>query len=181
MEKFPFLFFVPTSPVVQFWIWSHFCVKVSWGYLFPAQTGGVKGAADWGLWLTQVRGKEQYRKQASLRWQRLAWSCNSLRHAMCSPGEVVLGSQDPGTGRLHRLLGGEVWKWPVLAHRILVGCSSSLSISCLSLVFALIVAAPTCLWSSFRWCSESLFLAHPKTMFSCFSCRSGLFPGLPPS
>ena len=25
------------------------------------------------------------------------------------PGEVVPGSQDPGSGGLHRLLGGEVW------------------------------------------------------------------------
>ena len=28
---------------------------------------------------------------------------------MCSPGEVVPGSRDPGIGGLHRLLGGEVW------------------------------------------------------------------------
>ena len=28
---------------------------------------------------------------------------------MCSPGEVVPGSQDPGSGGLHRLPGGEVW------------------------------------------------------------------------
>ena len=28
---------------------------------------------------------------------------------MCSPGEVVPGSRDPGSGGLHRLLGGEVW------------------------------------------------------------------------
>ena len=28
---------------------------------------------------------------------------------MCSPGEAVPGSWDPGSGGLHRLLGGEVW------------------------------------------------------------------------
>ena len=28
---------------------------------------------------------------------------------LCSPGEVVPGSQDPGSGGLHRLPGGEVW------------------------------------------------------------------------
>ena len=28
---------------------------------------------------------------------------------MRSPGEVVPGSQDPGSGGLHRLPGGEVW------------------------------------------------------------------------
>ena len=38
-------------------------------------------------------------------WQRLPWCCNSLRHAMCYPGEVVPGSRDPGSGGLHRLLG----------------------------------------------------------------------------
>ena len=29
-------------------------------------------------------------------------------HNVCSPGEVVPGSQDPGSGGLHRLPGGEV-------------------------------------------------------------------------
>ena len=29
--------------------------------------------------------------------------------ALCSPGEVVPGSRDPDSGRLHRLPGGEVW------------------------------------------------------------------------
>ena len=28
---------------------------------------------------------------------------------VCSPGEVVPGSRDPGGGRLHRLPGGVVW------------------------------------------------------------------------
>ena len=28
---------------------------------------------------------------------------------MCSPGEVVPGSLDPGSDGLHMLLGGEVW------------------------------------------------------------------------
>ena len=30
-------------------------------------------------------------------------------HAVRSPGEVVPGSRDPGSGGLHRLWGGEVW------------------------------------------------------------------------
>ena len=29
--------------------------------------------------------------------------------AVCSPGEVVPGSRDPGSGGLHRLPGGAVW------------------------------------------------------------------------
>ena len=29
---------------------------------------------------------------------------------MRSPGEVVPGLRDPGSGGLHRLLGGEVWR-----------------------------------------------------------------------
>ena len=32
---------------------------------------GIKGAADWGLWLTQAVGREGYGCWASLRWQRL--------------------------------------------------------------------------------------------------------------
>ena len=35
--------------------------------------------------------------------------CTSLRRAVHSPGEVVSGSRDPGSGGLYRLPGGEVW------------------------------------------------------------------------
>ena len=68
----------------------------------------------------------------------------------------------------------------MLAHRLLGGCSSSLSISCASLVSALIAAAHSRLWSSFRRCCESPLLAQPETMVSCFLGSSRLFPGLPP-
>ena len=46
---------------------------------------------------------------STLRQQRSAWRCTSLRCGVCFPGEVVPGSRDPGSGWLHRLLGGEVW------------------------------------------------------------------------
>ena len=63
-----------------------------------------------GLWLTQARGREGCGGGGvSLRRQRPAWRCTSLKCTMCSPGEVVLGSWDPGSGGLHRLPGGEVW------------------------------------------------------------------------
>ena len=61
------------------------------------------------LWLTQAGGREGYRCVASLQWQRPTWRCNSLRCTVCSPGEVVPGSWDPGIGGLHSLLGGELW------------------------------------------------------------------------
>ena len=32
------------------------------------------------------------------------------RRAVCSPKEVVPGSREPGSGGLHRLPGGEVWR-----------------------------------------------------------------------
>ena len=35
-------------------------------------------------------------------------TCNSLRRTVRSPGEVVPGSRDPGSGGLHRLPGGAV-------------------------------------------------------------------------
>ena len=66
----------------------------------------------------------------------------------------------------------------MLAHRLLGGCSSSLSVSCSSLVSALIATACARLWSSFRWCSESPLLVHPETMVSCLLRRSRLFPGV---
>ena len=68
----------------------------------------------------------------------------------------------------------------MLAHRLLDGCSSSLSISCPSLGSTLTAAARARLWSWVRWCSESPLLALPKTMVSCLFSRSRLFPGLPP-
>ena len=64
----------------------------------------------------------------------------------------------------------------MLAHRLLGGCNSSLSISCPSLGSTLIAVARACLWSSFRQCSESPLLTHPETIFSCLLGRSRLFP-----
>ena len=75
----------------------------------------------------------------------------------------------------------------MLAHRILGGCSSSVSVSCPSLWSELIAVAHTDLWSSSRLCSafcgqtgkETHLLADPETMVSCLLVRSRLFPGLP--
>ena len=64
----------------------------------------------------------------------------------------------------------------MLAHRLLGVCSSSLSISRPSLVSVLIAAAHAHLWSSFRRCSESRLLAHPKTMVSCLLGSPDIFP-----
>ena len=73
----------------------------------------------------------------------------------------------------------------MLAHRLLGGGSSSLSISCPSLGSALIAAAHAHLWSSFRRRSESPLLAHQETKrqekVSCLFGSSRAFPGLPPS
>ena len=72
---------------------------------------GLKEQLLRGLWLTQAGGREWYGGGgASLRRQRPAWRCSSLRHAVRSPGEVVPGSREPGCGRLHRLPGGAVWR-----------------------------------------------------------------------
>ena len=64
----------------------------------------------------------------------------------------------------------------MLAHRLLGGCSSSVSVSRPSLGSALIAAARARLWSSFRRRSESLLLAHQETMVSCLFGSSRLFP-----
>ena len=102
---------------------------------------------------------------------------------MCSPREVVPGSQDPGSGVLHRLPVGCGY-CPVLAHRILGDSSASISISCPSVWSELIAVAHVHLWSSFRWYSafcghtelESPLLTHPETMVSYLFIRSRLFP-----
>ena len=64
----------------------------------------------------------------------------------------------------------------MLAHRLLGGSSSNLSISCPSLGSGLITAAHAHLWSSFRRCSESPLLALQETMVSCLLGSSRLFP-----
>ena len=67
---------------------------------------GLKAQLLRGLWFTQAGGKEGYGCGASLWLQRPAGHCSSLRRAMHFPWEVVPGSLDPGSGGLHRLLGG---------------------------------------------------------------------------
>ena len=105
---------------------------------------GLKEQLIRGLWLIQAGGREGYRCRASLRRQRPAWRCTRLRHSVCSPGGVVPGSRDPGSGWLCRLGEGRCGEWPVLAHRLLGGGSSSLSVSCPSLL----LRSPPWLWSS---------------------------------
>ena len=75
----------------------------------PDRTG-LKEQLLQGLWLTQAGGRERYGCGVSLRCQRPAGSCSSLRRAMRSPREVVPGSREPGRGGLHRLPGGVVWR-----------------------------------------------------------------------
>ena len=134
-----------------------------------------------GLWLIQAGGGRGTECRESLWQNRSAWHCNNLGRAMSSPQEVVPGSRDTGSGVLHRfLLWGRCGLWPVLAHGILCGCSSSVSISCLPLVSAVVARARAHLWSSFRRCSESPLLMHPDTMVSCLLGSSRIFPGLPP-
>ena len=82
------------------------------GICFRPDRTGLKEQLLRGLWLTQAGGREGYGCWASLRRQRPAWRCTSLRRAVRSPGEVVPGSQDTGSGGLHGLPGGEVWIVP---------------------------------------------------------------------
>ena len=128
----------------------------------PDRTG-LKQQQIGGLWL-RLGGGRGTECWVSLRWQMPAWRFTSLRRAVCSHGEVVPGSWDPGSGGLHRLPGGQVW---------IVTCACTQG-------SVLIAKARAHLWSSFRRCSESPLLVHPETMVSCLLGRSRLFPGLPP-
>ena len=103
--------------------------------------------------------------------------------------EVVPGSWDTGSGRLHRLLvGGGGLDTDLCLHTgFLVAAAAALAFSCPSLGSKLIAVAPTHLWSSLRRCSafcgnmgkESPLLVHPETMVSCLLGWSRLFTGLP--
>ena len=77
-----------------------------------------------------------------------------------------------------------MWIVTCACTQVLGGCSSSLSISCPSLVSTLIAAAHARLWSLFRRCSEYPLLVHSETKksekVSCLFSSSRLFPRLPP-
>ena len=63
------------------------------------------------LWLTEAGGEGGVQNVGRALWrQRPAGSCSRLRHAVHSPREVVPGSRDPGSGGMHRLPGGAVWR-----------------------------------------------------------------------
>ena len=146
---------------------------------------GLKEQLPWWLWLTQAEEEGGYGCGVSLQRQRLAWRCSSLRHTVHSPGDVVPGSRAPAV--VGCTFSWDRWcgQWPVLAHRLLGGGSSSLSVSCPSLGSVLIATARTGLWSSFRQRSESPLLEHQETKrqekVSCLFGSSRPFSGLPPS
>ena len=81
---------------------------------------------------------------------------------------ILLGklSLDHGTLAVAGCTGsreGRCGECPVLAHRLLGGRSSSLSVSCPSLGSQLLAVSCARLWSSFKLCSEFPLLAHQET------------------
>ena len=121
---------------------------------------GLKEQLLRGLWLTQAGGGS---------------GTEEAGRACCVRGVVTLHQPEarrefspvscpPITGP---------WRWRAaqapgrggveLAHRLLGGGSSSLSVSCPSLGSALMAVAHACLWSSFRRRSESPLLTHQET------------------
>ena len=94
---------------------SLLCSHSSWGSALDLarsslRQDGVKGAADSVALAHSGWGEGGVWMQASLRRQRVAWCCTSVRRTVRSPREVVPGSRDPGSGGLHRLPGGEEWR-----------------------------------------------------------------------
>ena len=78
------------------------------GFCSRSDRTGLKEQLIQGFWLTQDMGRERYR----VRGETAAAEASMMLQqpeAVCSPREVVPGSGDPGSGRLHSLPGGEVW------------------------------------------------------------------------
>ena len=119
---------------------------------------GKPAAAEANVTLQQLEARRVF-SQGSCSWIMGPW--------------LWRAAQPPGRG-------GRWEQLPVFAHRLLGGCSSSLSISCPSLLSPLIASARAHFWSSFRQFSESPLLAHPETMVSCLLGSSRLFLRLPP-
>ena len=124
------------------------CLRAS---VLRSHRTGLKEQLLRGLWLTQARGgrgTEEAGRACGGRGRRdvaPAWGVPCVL-----PGKLSL---DHGTLAVAGCTGsreGRCGEWPVLAHRLLGGGSSSLSISCLSLGSALIAAACAHLWSSFK-------------------------------
>ena len=70
---------------------------------------GLKKRLIRALWLTQARGREGYRMWGEPVAAEANMTLQQPEVCLCSPGEVVPGSRDPGTGGLHRLPGEELW------------------------------------------------------------------------
>ena len=108
-RHFPFSSLFTQLPGFSFGFERASVCRLPEGVCSSLRQDGVKEQLIRGLWITLAWESEGYGYGVSLQWQRSAWHCNSLRRAVCSPWEVVPGSWDPGSGGLHRLLGGEVW------------------------------------------------------------------------
>ena len=70
---------------------------------------GLKERLIRGLWLTQAMGRDGYGMRGEPVAAEASMILQQAEACVCSPGEVVPGSQDPGSSRLHRLLAGESW------------------------------------------------------------------------
>ena len=71
---------------------------------------GLKEQLFRGLWLTQAGGRERYRMWGEPVAAEAGVTWHQPEARVCSPREVVPGSRNPGSGGLHRLPGGAVWR-----------------------------------------------------------------------
>ena len=79
------------------------------GFCYSLRGDSVKVAADYGLWLILDGEREGYGLWGESAVAEASVMLQQHEVAMCSTGEAVLGSRDPGGGGLHRLPGGVVW------------------------------------------------------------------------
>ena len=121
----------------------------------------LKEQLFWGLWLTQVREREGYGMQGE---PEVAEASMALQEPEAC--YVFSWVSYPWITGPWQWWGGEVWIVTCACTQDCWWLHSSVSISCPSLVFTLIAMACAHVWRSFRWCSESPLLAHPKTMVS---------------
>ena len=70
---------------------------------------GLKEQLLWGLWLTEARGREVYGVQGEPAVAEPGLTLHQPEACLVFSWGSVPGSREPGSGRLHRLLGGEVW------------------------------------------------------------------------
>ena len=152
-EKFPFLFFAQLLGF-SFGFGPTSVCRLPEGVCSLLRQDKVKGAADSGALAHSGRGEGGVWSAGQACGGRGHHDVATAWDMLCVlPGKLSLDHRTLAVVGCTVSHEGRCGQWPMLAHRLFGGNSSSLSVSCLSLGSVLLTASHACLWSSFKQCS----------------------------